>query len=400
MADDLSAPLGRKKAKPARFSLNVAPDRLPLARLAFGAAALIIVGVAARILLVNDPMGGRPVAEIGVNSTHNANSLAGDLAKSPGQATITAGPEMPASGASISMVGADVPDGAPASPGSATVPAGSVDTATASAQGLIPDLLEDSEHGAIPRMSSTGITPFDAYAQPSATPATAAGKPLIAIVVTGLGLNATGTSSAIEQLPGPVTLAFAPYGKSLPSTVGSARAAGHEVLLEVPLEPFDYPDSDPGPDTLLTGQAPRDNLNKLFTVMGKFGGYVGVINHMGARFTSSTQDFSPIMEELGARGLGYVDDGSSPRSVAPQLAAANTVEFGRADVSLDQAAAKQPILDQLKALEDKATQKGNAIGVISALPVSIETLASWAKTVEDRGFTLVPVSALMHKTAS
>ena len=393
MADDLSAPLGRKKAKPARFSFKVAPDKLPLARLAFGVAALIIVGVAARILLVNDPMGGRPVAEIGVNSTHNANTLAGDLAKSPDQATITAGPEMPASGASISMVGADVPDGTPATT------AGAVDPTVASAQGLVPELLEESEHGAIPRVSSTGATPFDAYAQPSATPATAGGKPLIAIVVTGLGLNATGTSSAIEQLPGPVTLAFAPYGKNLAGVVGSARSAGHEILLEVPLEPFDYPDSDPGPDTLLTGQAPRDNLNKLFTVMGKFGGYVGVINHMGARFTSSTADFSPIMEELGARGLGYIDDGSSARSVAPQLAAANTVEFGRADASLDQEASRQPILDQLKALEDRATQKGSAIGVISALPVSIETLAFWAKTAQDRGFTLVPVSALMHKTS-
>ena len=117
-----------------------------------------------------------------------------------------------------------------------------------------------------------------------------------------------------------------------------------------------------------------------------------------ARFTSSTADFSPVMEELGARGLGYVDDGSSGRSVAPQLATANNVPFGRADTVLDQSPARQPILDQLKALEDKATQKGSAIGVISALPVSVETLAEWSKTAEERGFTLVPVSALMHKT--
>ena len=33
--------------------------------------------------------------------------------------------------------------------------------------------------------------------------------------------------------------------------VARAREAGHEVLLEVPMEPFDYPDNDPGPQTLL-----------------------------------------------------------------------------------------------------------------------------------------------------
>ena len=201
------------------------------------------------------------------------------------------------------------------------------------------------------------------------------------------------------MLPDTITLAFAPYGKSLNRTVASARAGGHEILLEMPLEPFDYPESDPGPDTLLTGQAPRDNLEKLFTVMSKFGGYVGLINHMGARFTSSTADFAPVMEELGARGLGYLDDGSSNRSVATQLAAANNVEFGRADVALDQNPARGPILEQLKALEAKATETGQAIGVISALPISVQTLAEWAKSVEQDGFVIVPVSALM-KTAA
>jgi len=396
MADDLSAPLGRKRGKAAPTG-RLSPDKLPLARIAFGLAAVVIVGVVARVVLVNDPDGGRPVTEIGVNRGNNALAKSLSTGKQPGPSpstvTITAGPEIPASGASVSMVGDEVPDG---SPTAASAPTG-VNVATANAQGLYPDLLEQSEHGAIPRVASSGQTPFEAYAQPLPQGADD-GKPQIAVIVTGLGLNSTGTTAAIQTLPGPVTLAFAPYGKNLGAAVGTARATGHEILLEVPLEPFDYPDSDPGPDTLLTGQAPRDNLNKLYSVMGKFGGYVGVINHMGARFTASTADFGPVMEELGARGLGYVDDGSSAGSVAPQLASADTVDFGRADVDIDAQPIKDQILDQLKALEQKATDKGNAIGVISALPVSLQTLADWSKTLESRGFHLVPVSTLMHKT--
>ena len=391
MADDLSAPLGRKRADKRAPGFRLSPGKLPLARIAFGLAAIVIVGVVARVVFVKDPMGGRPVAEIGVNSTRNANVLAGDVGQTnASMATITAGPEQPASGL-VSMVGDDVPDGVPNAP----PPTGA---ALANSDGLIPDLLEASEHGAIPRVSASGETPFAAYSQPVPASTAADGKPMIAIIVTGLGLNASGTSSAIETLPPEVTLAFAPYGNAVSASATSARAAGHETLLEVPLEPFDYPESDPGPDTLLTGQAPRDNLTKLFTVLGKFGGYIGVINHMGARFTASTADFGPVMEELGARGLGYIDDGSSNRSVAPQLASANTVEFGRADMVLDANPARQPIMDQLKALEDKATLKGTAIGVISALPVSVQTLTDWSKTAADRGFTLVPVSALMHKS--
>lgn len=387
MADELSAPLGRKRA--AKAPKAGASSGLPIARIGFGLVALIVLGVIARIVLVDDPTGGRPVAELAINNSGNSIADSVSAASVP-MATITADPEMPieGSGLSITTIGDDVPD---------TDMAAAVPGAEApNANGLYPDLLEASEHGDIPRVSAAGVTPFDAYSTSSVTPATADGKGLIAVIVTGLGLNETSTSSAIQSLPNAVTLAFAPYGTTLSRSAAAARTAGHETLLQVPLEPFDYPESDPGPDTLLTGQAPRDNLEKLFSVMGSFGGYVGLINYMGARFTASTPDFSPIMEELGARGLGYLDDGSSNRSVAQQLATANSVPFGRADRVLDANPSRAAILGQLQALEDKAREEGSAIGVVSALPVSIQTLGEWAGSVADRGIVLVPVSALMQ----
>ena len=54
------------------------------------------------------------------------------------------------------------------------------------------------------------------------------------------------------KLPPAVTLAFAPYGAEPGKLVERARSLGHEVLLQIPLEPFDYPDNDPGPQTLQT----------------------------------------------------------------------------------------------------------------------------------------------------
>jgi polysaccharide deacetylase 2 family uncharacterized protein YibQ len=218
---------------------------------------------------------------------------------------------------------------------------------------------------------------------------------MIAVVVTGLGLNEQGTLDAVDRLPAEVTLAFAPYGRTLDRTTGAARADGHELFLEVPLEPFDYPDNDPGPETLLTGQPARANLDKLYWLLGRFGGYAGLINYMGARFTASTADFAPVMEEIAARGLGYLDDGSSNRSLAAQLAESNTVPFGRADLMLDGNPTRAAILSRLADLEEKALAGGGAIGIVSALPVSIDTIAEWAQGLEERGFVLVPASMLM-----
>lgn len=374
MANDLSTPLtgrrNRKQARSGRF-------HFPLARLLFALIFLIGGGVALRLVLVDDPGGGRPSQDVAITSTRDGNSVANSAASHP--ATITADPEQhPVDGSFVT-----VPSPGLAEPGH--IP---------DRFGALPDLSEETSAGAIPRISGTGLRPFDAYRRP-ADAALASGGPMIAIVVTGLGINEQGSLDAIDQLPDDVTLAFAPYGRSLQNTVAAARAAGHEVMLEVPLEPFDYPQNDPGPHTILTGEAPRDNLEKLFWLMARFGGYFGVINNMGARLTASAQDFAPVMEEFGARGLAYLDDGSSNRSVAAQLASANTVPFARAGTMIDANPARASILSALASLESQAMDQGSAIGIVSALPISVQAVSDWALELDAKGIALVPVSALM-----
>lgn len=373
MTDDLTTPLtGRKRRAKAR-------RRLPVARTLFGLLVLLAIGFVARVLLVDDPDGGRPRQEVAITSTLQANSVAN--AVSDGPVTIEADPQQYPAGSALTAV--TTGSGGPSSV-----------LGLPSMFGALPDLSEETTDGPIPRISATGLTPFVAYAHP-AEAALASGQPMIAIVVTGLGINEQGSLNAIDKLPSAMTLAFAPYGKALSTTVAAARSAGHEVLLEVPLEPFDYPQNDPGPQTLLTGEPTRANLDKLFWLMSRFGGYVGLINNMGARFTASAADFSPMMEELGARGLGYLDDGSSNRSLAPQLAKGNKVPFSRADLMIDDNPARAAILAALASLEAKAVENGQAIGIVSALPISITSIAEWARDLEAKGILLVPASALM-----
>ncbi|MBU1333698.1 MAG: divergent polysaccharide deacetylase family protein [Alphaproteobacteria bacterium] len=373
MANDLTTPLtGRKRKAGSR-------PHMPIARTLFALLALLAVAFVLRLVLTDDPNGGRPSEEVAITSTRNSNEIANQVATGP--VTITADPQQFPAGSSMTAV----PTG--------TTGANSI-TGLPDIFGALPDLSEETSEGPIPRVSTTGLTPFAAYARPAGE-AVASGLPMVAIIVTGLGINEQGSLDAIDQLPDDVTLAFAPYGKTLVTTVAAARSAGHEVLLEIPLEPFDFPQNDPGPQTLLTGEPPRANLEKLFWLMSRFGGYVGVINNMGARFTAAATDFSPIMEELGARGLGYVDDGSSNRSVANQLAAGNKVPFSRADLVIDANPARQSILAALASLEAKALENGSAIGIVSALPISVAAIAEWSRELQSRGVVLVPSSALM-----
>jgi uncharacterized protein len=264
--------------------------------------------------------------------------------------------------------------------------------------GIDQRLLEKSRYGMIPVVSD-GLKPFTAYAA-EADRAKAAKMPVVAIVVGGLGVGAAKTTDAIMKLPAAVTLAFTPYGSDPGKLAERARAQRHEILLQIPMEPFDYPDNDPGPQTLLTTLDAEQNLGRLFWHLSRFQGYAGIANFMGARFVVTDAVMQPIVHEAAKRGLGYLDDGSAPRSVASSLAASQAMPFAKADLSIDAVPTAAEIDRALGKLENLAKERGIAIGVASALPVSIERIGLWTKALESRGIMLVPVTTAMLKSKS
>ena len=250
-------------------------------------------------------------------------------------------------------------------------------------------LVEDGKYGPLPRIAADGTRPLDAYAR---LPGKTAGTARIAIVIGGLGIDTDGSNRAIA-LPGPVTLALAPYGTDLKTTMADARAAGHELLLQAPLEPFNYPRTDPGPHTLTVDAAADENMDRLHWLMSRFTNYVGVVNYMGARFTGEAEALKPVLAEVGARGLLYLDDGSSARSRAVELA--GTTPVLRADVVLDADLTPAAIDQRLEQLRAIARQRGYAIATGSAFAATVDRVADFVRAAADRGVTIVPLSSLV-----
>jgi uncharacterized protein len=213
-------------------------------------------------------------------------------------------------------------------------------------------------------------------------------------------VGAAKTTDAIMKLPPALTLAFTPYGSDPAKLAERARAQRHEILLQIPMEPFDYPDNDPGPQTLLTTLDAEQNLDRLYWHLSRFQGYAGVANFMGARFVVADAVMQPIVREAAKRGLGYLDDGSAPRSVASSLAAGLAMPFAKADLSIDAVPTAVEIDRALAKLEGMAKEHGFAVGVASALPISIERIGAWTRTLESRGVMLVPLTTIMLKSKS
>ncbi|MBR1217047.1 divergent polysaccharide deacetylase family protein [Bradyrhizobium sp. U87765 SZCCT0131] len=414
--DDLSAPLGQGPARKRRFRprLPVTPPQA----IAIG-LGLFLVTFAGFALFNDNPLGGEPLVRL----TYDPAALPGDKpARAPaaeppkreaaakgtdkgtdkgGEKTADKAVEPGAGQKTITII--DGSSGTRRDVVVATTDAGAGDAdgvVTTVAAGINPRLLEKSRHGMIPVIAD-GLKPFRAYAGGTdADRAKAAKMPSIAIVVTGLGVGAAKTADAIVKLPAAVTLAFTPYGADPAKLAERARTQKHELLLQVPMEPFDYPDNDPGPQTLLASLPQDQNLDRLYWHLSRIQGYVGLANFMGARFVATDAAMQPLLKEAAKRGLSYLDDGTSPRSVASQAAETASLPYARADASIDAVPSAAEIDRALGKLETIARERGVAIGIASALPISVERINAWARTLEGRGILLVPLTTAMLKSKS
>jgi polysaccharide deacetylase 2 family uncharacterized protein YibQ len=256
----------------------------------------------------------------------------------------------------------------------------------------IDAVTEAGASGPLPRVSN-GKKPSDVYAQTVPMQVLASDKPKIAILIGGMGLNPKLTQKAIKDLPGDISFGFAPYGNDLQKQVNAARADGHEVMLQLPLEPVGYPASNPGPKTLLADASREENLDSLRWHMSRFAGYIGITNYMGSRFLATPDALQPVLAEMRERGLVFLEDGGPGLSEAAMTASATGLKMSRADVVIDASMDAAGISAQLDRLEEIARTNGMAIGTGSGLEITIDMLSQWAEGLQDKGIILVPVSA-------
>jgi polysaccharide deacetylase 2 family uncharacterized protein YibQ len=347
-----------------------------------GAAGLLLITAIALIGLMGDPKAGSPIVRLSLLKSAEQTAPPGwreALAPDP--------VDGPRTGEQMFQLSATPLGGEGGIGGQAIITmageSGGFSAGAALPPAPVAGLFLQTPGGPLPIIGPDGRTPFDAYKRPFHGD----GRPKVALVIGGLGLNAKATRQAIESLPPAVTLSFVPYAEGLQGWIDLARTYGHEVLLEAPMEPTDYPENDPGPYTLMTTAPIPETARKLEWVLSRATGYFGVTNYLGSRFLASDAAVSGFTGALRGRGLAFVDDGQAARK-------GGGVPRASADKIIDEQLSEEAISQRLNALEIAASQNGQAMGSGFAYPLTLTQAAQWAEAVETRGFQLAPASAL------
>jgi len=368
------APVGRVMKKPP---------------VAVAGAGLLLLGAAALFITVlGDPRAGAPSARA---TLHRQGAAAAPAPSGLDAFSIAGGAYQDLTGdgsldpSAMGQAVITLPDGATVSGDGAPVTAPRI-AAQPLPQAPIAGLHQPGPDGVLPRIASDGRVPAQAYARPFR----ADGRPRVAVVVGGLGLNAVTTRAAIERLPAEVTLSFVPYAEGLQGWIDLARAQGHEVMIEMPMEPTGYPANDPGPYTLLSSADAADVTAKMNWLLSRATGYFAVTNYLGDRFMTSDEGMNAFMGMLRSRGVAFIDDGSmSRRPGAWARASANRV--------IDEEQTPASIVGQLNALEALAKARGQAMGTGFSYPVTVEAVARWTAGLDARGLQLAPASAMASR---
>jgi polysaccharide deacetylase 2 family uncharacterized protein YibQ len=374
------APRAKSSLKPVVAVLKKPPVVAALA------GVFLLTSTALFLTVLGDPRAGAPSARIALHrapAAPDAPAPTGFEAFSMGAMglyqDLTGGGDT--SGAAGGEALITLPDGASVAGGASY--SAPVQPASPLPKAPIAGLSQPGPSGPLPMIAPDGRVPAQAYARPFRSN----GKPRVALIVGGLGLNAVTTRAAIERLPAEVTLSFVPYADNLQSWIDQARAQGHEVMLEMPMEPTGYPDNDPGPYTLLANGTPDDVEAKLDWLLGRATGYFGVTNYLGDRFAGSDAGMSAFLTILRQKGLAFLDDGSFQRRPGAWARAS-------ADKVIDQTQSPAAIIGALNSLEAQAKLRGSAMGTGFAYPVTVEAAARWTAGLEQRGLQLAPASAM------
>ena len=251
-------------------------------------------------------------------------------------------------------------------------------------------LIENGKYGPLPKVAANGQKALTLYARPFVN---IAKKPVVVVVIGGIGINRAYSADALTRLPGQISFSFSPYVSDLSDWVAASRKGGHEALIELPMEPYGYPETDPGPRALLTSLDIAQNRDNLLWHLSRMPGYIGVTNHLGSKFATDEDMLRIVLRDIANRGLMFVET-PTRRSKISTVAAKVSLPYARARI-IDPRPSKEAIRRRLDELVVKAKADGKAVGIGIAHPATIDAVVEWASTLEARGVVLAPVSSVM-----
>ena len=195
--------------------------------------------------------------------------------------------------------------------------------------------------------------------------------PKIAIVIDDLGYDRPIAQEFID-FQAPLTLSFLPQAPHAKEMASLAREKGKETLLHLPMEPLDYPRTNPGPGALLLSMSANEIIQIINNDFKEFPFVPGANNHMGSRFTENREKMAVVLESL-RKGICFSWTALPlPIRWSRPWPEDLGVKYLQRNIFLDNEVAEGPIRQQLEKLIQLAQARGFAVGCGHPYPLLLQ----------------------------
>jgi polysaccharide deacetylase 2 family uncharacterized protein YibQ len=234
--------------------------------------------------------------------------------------------------------------------------------------------------------------PSRRFARPFSAPQD---RPLLGLLLTGLGTDRAVTAAAIAGLPADVSLSFSPYATDLADWIAAARAFGHEALIDLPLQSKDK--RAIGTLGLLIGLNAGETARRVDTIAESAPSVFGFVGDGGDALLLDDTATDMVSAEIARLGLAFIDTSGEPMSLALPSAKQAGLSAARSSVQLDERPSRTAITERLAVAAEVAQEQGRVLAVARATPVTIIVLADWLRRLGDQGPVPAPASALLQR---
>jgi len=221
-------------------------------------------------------------------------------------------------------------------------------------------------------------------------------KARIAIIVDDLGIKNLDNEEGFMKLSFPMTFSILPFQRFTADVCKMAEKYGRECILHMPMEPYGFPENNPGKGALMENDSTRELKQKLRKALEDVPIAVGMNNHMGSKATESKKIMKAVMSVLKEKGLFFIDSHTTPETAGYSTAKQYGLSTADTKLFLDNILEESAIIMRLDQAADIAVKNGSVVVICHDNPETLKVLKKKMPLLERKGIQFVKVSTLVE----
>lgn len=219
----------------------------------------------------------------------------------------------------------------------------------------------------------------------------------VALIIDDMGYDGK-LFKEFAELGIPLTFSILPGERFSTYIAKEAKRLDYGIMLHLPMEPHSQSKNlskNLGNGVIYLKMSREEMLEQLSRDIEAVPYITGVNNHMGSLLTENRDAMNILLEEIGRKGLFFLDSKTSPDSVAYELAKAMGIKTERRDVFLDNKSDIGYIKGQIDKVIRIAKKNGKATAIGHPKPETVAAIREKIRDFEREGIDLVPVSKVL-----